>query len=456
MCWPHNQNQKTQGNEAFPSICYISGEEVAGPLVSSRDLFVCDAALACVTIVTPEDNVVGTTQKTASPWAPSGRKDEKDIVKHPGLKWLLKANMYVFNWITFEKLFLVPPPGIASIASIASSHPGHAHCCRASWRPPWPLTRLQQGLLDVPLPWNCVPDQALEPNSNKTTHDKFMFFLNQSSEDLVFFPNCLGIVLPILCFLPSYLPKPFFSSFLSASAQVPVSCCHVPWVADPKCKIGHANRGVTPRTKTMDSVNAWQCKIIPRKTISTKFSQRHGCRTANTAVDPASLQTHDFSSVYLQEPKSHLVLQAFWNWVQAQATNNEDNNDCHLYQGQSKSGLCCQGPRSNQHKRSHLLHFLSLSVLLIFHAFHMEAKINKQIKQYWKFAKEFRALHNWKGTEQNDGMLFLDGIERRFKIMTTLKPKLRASCQHDRTKLAQMFHMFLKKKLEARTSSWMH
>ena len=58
---------KTQGNEAFPSICYISGEEVAGPLVSWRDLFVCDAALACVTIVTPEDNVVGTTQKTASP-----------------------------------------------------------------------------------------------------------------------------------------------------------------------------------------------------------------------------------------------------------------------------------------------------------------------------------------------------------------------------------------------------
>ena len=283
-----------------------------------------------------------------------------------------------------------------------------------------------------------------------------MFFLNQSSEDLVFFPNCLGIVLPIICFLPSYLPKPFFSSFLSASAQVPVSCCHAPWVADPKCKIGHANRGVTPRTKTMDSVNAWQCKIIPRKTISTKFAKRHGCRTANTAVDPASLQTHDFSSVYLQEPQSHLVLQAFWNWVQAQATNNEDNNDCHLYQGQSKSGLCCQGPRSNQHKRSHLLHFLSLSVLLIFHAFHMEAKINKQIKQYWKFAKEFRALHNWKGTEQNDGMLFLDGIERLFKIMTTLKPKLRASCQHDRTKLAQMFHMFLKKKLEARTSSCMH
>lgn len=61
------------------------------------------------------------------------------------------------------------------------------------------------------------------------------------------------------CFPPWNFLKLFFSSFLSASAQVPVSCCHAPWVADPRCKIGHANRGVTPRTKTMDSVNAWRC-----------------------------------------------------------------------------------------------------------------------------------------------------------------------------------------------------
>lgn len=61
---------KTQGNEA------LSAEEMAGPLVSSCDLFVCAAALACVTIVTPEDNVVGTTQKTASPCT-SGRMTKK-------------------------------------------------------------------------------------------------------------------------------------------------------------------------------------------------------------------------------------------------------------------------------------------------------------------------------------------------------------------------------------------
>lgn len=154
-------------------------------------------------------------------------------------------------------------------------------------------------------------------------------------------------VSPKLCFLPWNFVKLFFSSFLPATAQVPVSCCHAPWVADPKCKIGHANRGVTPRTKTMDSVNAWQCQTIPRKTISTNFAKRQECRAANTAVHQASLPTHDFSSVYLnlQEAKSHLVLQAFWNWVQAQATNNEDNNDCHLYQGQSKGGFCCFWPK---------------------------------------------------------------------------------------------------------------
>ena len=95
----------------------------------------------------------------------------------------------------------------------------------------------------------------------------------------------------------------------------------------------------------------------------------------------------------------------------------------------------------------------------MFHDSHMEAKTNQTILE---IRKGSRALHNWKRhrTERENDVFwcflwFSDGIQRLFKIMTTLKPKPRASSSMIGPKLHRCFPTLLKNKLEARTSSCM-
>ena len=234
VCWPHNQNQRLKEMKPYQQRKWL--------------------VLWCLRVI---------SLSVLPPWlvwplllrrtmwlaprrrqqAPAHREGwQRNCETSRGLNCLLKANMYVFNWITFLKN-LPPSPGIARIASVASSHSGHAHCCHASWWPPWPLTRLQQGLFDVPLPWIEIGFQIRRWNQIQKTHDKSWIKAVKTLLSALEFPKTLFL---------------FFSFCISSSTSV-VLCCHAPWVADPKCKIGHANRGVTPRTKTMDSVNAWRC-----------------------------------------------------------------------------------------------------------------------------------------------------------------------------------------------------
>ena len=173
--------------------------------------------------------------------APAHREGwQRNCETSRGLNCLLKANMYVFNWITFLKIFRNPrvlqglqvlQVRILVMHTAVMHHGGRHGPSRACNR--------------VSSTYPCLESKLGSRSGVGTKFKRLMISLESKQRRP--------------CFLPWNFLKLFFSSFLPASAQVPVSCCHAPWVADPKCKIGHANRGVTPRTKTMDSVNAWRC-----------------------------------------------------------------------------------------------------------------------------------------------------------------------------------------------------
>ena len=109
---------------------------------------------------------------------------------------------------------LPPSPGIARIASVASSHSGHAHRCHASWWPPWTLTRLQQGLFDVPLPWIEIGFQIRRWNQIQKTHDKSWIKAVKTLFSALEFPKTLFL---------------FFSFRISSSTSVVLSCSLSCW-----------------------------------------------------------------------------------------------------------------------------------------------------------------------------------------------------------------------------------
>lgn len=130
-----------------------------------------------------------------------------------GLNCLLKANMYVFNWVTFLKKSSAIP-GYCKDCKCCKFTSGHAHCCHASWWPPWPLTRLQQGLFDVPLPWIEIAFQIRRWNQIQKTHDKSWIKAVKTLFSALEFPKTLFL---------------FFSFCISSSTSVVLSCSLSCW-----------------------------------------------------------------------------------------------------------------------------------------------------------------------------------------------------------------------------------